>query len=90
VGGCLGIAATPNLGRYLGVPVLHGRVTKHTYEFLLDRMDSRLAGWKADNLFLDGRVMLSSSVLNSLPCYVMQIAFLPVSLCNSIYYSSLS
>ncbi|CAN1148967.1 hypothetical protein LINPERHAP2_LOCUS16774 [Linum perenne] len=53
-------------------------------------MDSRLAGWKADNLFLDGRVMLSSSVLNSLPCYVMQIAFLPVSLCNSIYYSSLS
>ncbi|CAN1193208.1 Putative ribonuclease H protein At1g65750 [Linum perenne] len=80
----LGIAATSDLGRYLGVPILHGRVTKHTYDYLLDRLDSRLAGWKADNLSLAGRVTLASSVLNSLPCYVMQTAFLPVSLCDKI------
>ncbi|CAN1148633.1 Putative ribonuclease H protein At1g65750, partial [Linum perenne] len=80
----LGISATPNLGRYLGVPILHGKVTKYTYEFLLDRLDSKLAGWKADNLSLAGRVTLASSVLNSLPCYVMQTAFLPVSLCDKI------
>ncbi|CAN1762273.1 Putative ribonuclease H protein At1g65750 [Linum perenne] len=80
----LGIAATSDLGRYLGVPILHGKVTKHTYDFLLDRMDSRLAGWKTDNLSLAGRVTLASSVLNSLPSYVMQIAFLPVTLCDKI------
>ncbi|CAN1127155.1 Putative ribonuclease H protein At1g65750 [Linum perenne] len=80
----LGIAATPDLGRYLGVPILHGRVTKHTYDYLLDRLDSRLAGWKADNLSLAGRVSLASSVLNSLPCYVMQTASLPLSLCDKI------
>ncbi|CAN1172289.1 Putative ribonuclease H protein At1g65750 [Linum perenne] len=80
----LGIAASSDLGRYLGVPILHGRVTKYTYDYLLDRLDSRLAGWKAENLSLAGRVSLASSVLNSLSCYVMQTAFLPVSLCDKI------
>ncbi|CAN1193771.1 Putative ribonuclease H protein At1g65750 [Linum perenne] len=80
----LGILAISVLGRYLGVPILHGRVTKHTYDFLHDHLDDRLAGWKADNLFLTGRMTLASLVLNSLPCYVMQTASLPLSLCDKI------
>ncbi|CAN1120776.1 LINE-1 retrotransposable element ORF2 protein [Linum perenne] len=80
----LGIGSTSDLGRYLGVPILHGRVTKHTYDFILDRMNSRLAGWKAANLSLAGRVTLASSVLNSIPSYIMQTAFLPFSLCDKI------
>ncbi|CAN1808083.1 Putative ribonuclease H protein At1g65750 [Linum perenne] len=80
----LEIGATQNLGRYLGAPVLHGRVTKNTYDFLIDRLNSRLAGWKAENISLTGRVTLASSVLNSLPCYIMQTALLPVSLCDKI------
>ncbi|CAN1161707.1 Putative ribonuclease H protein At1g65750 [Linum perenne] len=75
---------THDLGRYLGVPILHGRVTKHTYDFILDRLDNRLAGWKAENLSLAGRVTLAMLVLNSIPCYIMQTAFLPVSLCDKI------
>ncbi|CAN1746300.1 Putative ribonuclease H protein At1g65750 [Linum perenne] len=81
---CLGIEATQDLGRYLGAPILHGRVTKQSYAFLLDRLDKRLAGWKGENLSLAGRVTLASSVLNSLPCYIMQTALLPVSLCDKI------
>ncbi|CAN1788669.1 Putative ribonuclease H protein At1g65750 [Linum perenne] len=80
----LGIAATQDLGRYLGVPVLHGRVTRSTYEFILARMDKKLAGWKANNLSLAGRVTLASSVLNAIPSYVMQTAFLPVHVCEVI------
>ncbi|CAN1121711.1 Putative ribonuclease H protein At1g65750 [Linum perenne] len=82
---CLGIAATQNLGRYLGVPVIHGRVTKATYEYILDRMDKKLAGWKANNLSLAGRVTLATSVLNAIPSFVMQTAFLPASVCDSIH-----
>ncbi|CAN1130010.1 Putative ribonuclease H protein At1g65750 [Linum perenne] len=74
----LGISATRDLGRYLGVPILHGRVTKHTYSYILDRLDRKLAGWKADNLSLAGRVTLASSVLNSIPSYIMKTSFLPV------------
>ncbi|CAN1188123.1 Putative ribonuclease H protein At1g65750, partial [Linum perenne] len=80
----LGIGSTSDLGRYLGVPILHGRVTKHTYDFIQDRMNSRLAEWKAVNLSLAGRVTLATSVLNSIPSYIMQTAFLPFSLCDKI------
>ncbi|CAN1302532.1 Putative ribonuclease H protein At1g65750 [Linum perenne] len=80
----LGIGATQNLGRYLGVPLLHGRVTRSTYEFILDRMDKKLAGWKANNLSLAGCVTLASSVLNAIPSYVMQSAALPVHICEAI------
>ncbi|CAN1141130.1 Putative ribonuclease H protein At1g65750 [Linum perenne] len=68
----------------MGVRILHGRVTKHTYEFLLDRLDDCLAGWKVGNLSLAGRVTLASSVRNSFPCYVMETASLSLSLCDKI------
>ncbi|CAN1177926.1 Putative ribonuclease H protein At1g65750 [Linum perenne] len=80
----LGIAATQDLGRYLGVPLLHGRVKHSTYDFILSRLDVKLAGWKANNLSLAGRVTLASSVLNAIPSYVMQTALLPASICEGI------
>ncbi|CAN1178324.1 Putative ribonuclease H protein At1g65750 [Linum perenne] len=47
-------------------------------------MDKKLAGWKANNLSLAGRVTLASSVLNVIPSFVMQTAFLPVHVCEAI------
>ncbi|CAL1381633.1 unnamed protein product [Linum trigynum] len=80
----LGIQQTNNLGRYLGVPVIHGRVTKDTYKYILEKIDKRLSGWKARSLSLAGRVTLAVSVLNALPNYVMQTAVLPISVCDTI------
>ncbi|CAN1743005.1 Putative ribonuclease H protein At1g65750, partial [Linum perenne] len=51
---------------------------------VLERLDNKLAGWKAENLSLAGRVTLASSVLNSIPSFVMQTSFLPVYLCDQI------
>ncbi|CAN1762368.1 hypothetical protein LINPERHAP1_LOCUS8333 [Linum perenne] len=48
----LGIAATRDLGLYLGVPLLHGRANRSTYEYILTRFDSKLAGLKANSLSL--------------------------------------
>ncbi|CAN1836022.1 Putative ribonuclease H protein At1g65750 [Linum perenne] len=47
-------------------------------------MDKKLAGWKANNLSLAGRGTLATSVLNAIPSYVMQTAFLPVHICEAI------
>ncbi|CAN1135031.1 Putative ribonuclease H protein At1g65750 [Linum perenne] len=80
----MGIRATQDLGHYLGVPLLHGRITRNTYEFLLTRLDDKLAGWKANTLSLAGRVTLASSVLNSIPSYVMQTTALPGYICEGI------
>ncbi|CAN1178468.1 Putative ribonuclease H protein At1g65750 [Linum perenne] len=80
----LNMPLTNDLGRYLGVPVLHNRVTVQTYQFILDHMDKRLSGWKANSLSLAGRVTLAQSVLAAIPSYVMQTAVLPVSICTEI------
>ncbi|CAN1138632.1 Putative ribonuclease H protein At1g65750 [Linum perenne] len=75
---------TQNLGRYLGVPVLHGKTTRNTYQPILDRLESKLSGWKANSLSLAGRVTLALSVLNAIPAYAMQTSVLPCHICEAI------
>ncbi|CAL1358518.1 unnamed protein product [Linum trigynum] len=82
--GLMGIPRTSNLGKYLGVPVIHGRVTKETYKYILENIDRRLASWKTKSLSLAGRVTLATSVLNALPNYTMQTAVLPCNVCDQI------
>lgn len=78
----LGITCTKDLGRYLGFPLLHQRVTKQTFSFLLDKMRSKLSSWKANSLSFAGLVTLAQSSLASLPGYTMQACSLPVSICD--------
>ncbi|CAN1147309.1 Putative ribonuclease H protein At1g65750 [Linum perenne] len=80
----LAIPLTQDLGRYLGVPVLHGRTTKATYLEILDRIDQKLLGWKAKSLSLAGRVTLAHSVLSAIPAYAMQTSVLPATTCSDI------
>ncbi|CAN1144211.1 Putative ribonuclease H protein At1g65750 [Linum perenne] len=75
---------TQNLGRYLGVPILHERVTNDTYQCVLDKMDQKLTGWKASSLSLAGRVTLAQSVLSAIPSYIMQTSVLPSHICSEI------
>lgn len=76
--------ATNDLGKYLGVPVLHNRVSRSSFQFILDKIDQRLSGWKAKMLSFAGRLTLTKSVLQSLPSYTMQAAYIPRSLCDAI------
>lgn len=80
----LGIPLTNNLGKYLGVPIIHGRVTKQTYSEVLEKVQSRLSGWKAKNLSLAGRVTLKNSVTSSLPLYTMKSTKLPLAIFDNI------
>lgn len=47
-------------------------------------MDQRLSNWKANSLSMAGRLTLTKSVLQSLPTYVMQSAFVPRYICDEI------
>ncbi|CAN1850105.1 Putative ribonuclease H protein At1g65750, partial [Linum perenne] len=82
--GLLGFKETHYLGRYLGVPVLNGRITKDTYGYILEHIRQKLNGWKCNSPSLAGRVTLALSVLNSIPSYVMQTAVLPIHVTNCI------
>ncbi|VVA32958.1 Hypothetical predicted protein, partial [Prunus dulcis] len=72
IGAICGSPITENLGKYLGMPLLHSRVTKATYNGLLDKVQSRLAAWKRKCLSLAGRATLIQAVTSSIPVYTMQ------------------
>ncbi|CAN1351644.1 Putative ribonuclease H protein At1g65750 [Linum perenne] len=76
--------ATQDLGRYLGVPIIHGRNSKNLYRYLVERIENRLAGWKVGSLSFAGRVSLATSVLNTIPTYTMQTTLLPNEICENI------
>lgn len=80
----LGISPTPNLGKYLGVPLHHQRVSASNYNYILEKMDGRLQNWKSRLLSFAARQTLVSSVLSSLPVYSMQSSPLPASTCKDI------
>ncbi|KAL0293606.1 UNVERIFIED_CONTAM: putative mitochondrial protein [Sesamum radiatum] len=55
--------------RYLGVPLTSSRLTIADCRPLINRIDTRLAGWNQHNLSYAGRVQLIKSVLSSFHTY---------------------
>ncbi|KAK4270478.1 hypothetical protein QN277_023510 [Acacia crassicarpa] len=80
----LGFQVTPDLGKYLGVPLHHERVTTRTYQVLVDKVRKRLSSWNITSLSLAGRSVLASSVTAAIPGYTMQTASLPITTCDDI------
>ena len=74
---CLGLHSTPNLGKYLGFPLKHPSYSNRDFNFVLERVQGKLGGWKAHSLSFAGRVVLTQSVLALIPTYVMQRVMLP-------------
>ena len=74
-----GIAATRDLGKYLGMPILQKRINKDTFGEVLEKVASRLSGWKKQTLSLAGRVTMTKAVLSSIPVHTMSTINLPVS-----------
>ena len=50
----LGFRSTPNLGKYLGIPLKHSRSRSFDFDFVLDRVKLKLAGWKSNLLSMAG------------------------------------
>lgn len=78
------IPLTNDLGRYLGVPIVHGRISKDLYIPIIEKIRSKLSNWKRNVLSRAGRRTLVQSVLSAIPIYTMQTVLLPISICNSI------
>lgn len=64
------------IGKYLGFPILTGRVTKKDFNFILDKIQSRLAGWKSKLLNKAGKATLAKYFLEAIPTYTMQNAWI--------------
>jgi hypothetical protein len=80
----IGFTRTDDLGKYLGMPLIRGRVTNRTYEDLIHTIDARLTGWQADRLSFAGRITLAKLVLSAIPSYAMQTTKLSKTVCEEI------
>lgn len=79
-----GIPIASELGKYLGVHLVHGRHGKKHYRELLEKVHKRLSEWKMNSLSLAGRVTLAASTIASLPIYAMQTSQLPKAILHDI------
>ena len=72
----LGFNSTTNLGKYLGFPIKHPGRQRHNFDFILDRVKKKLAGWKTNLLSMAGKMVLIQASSSTIPSYVMQSNFL--------------
>ncbi|KAL0386694.1 UNVERIFIED_CONTAM: LINE-1 retrotransposable element O protein [Sesamum latifolium] len=70
--------------KYLGLPLTSSRLTVADCQPLIDRLNTRLAGWNHLNLSLAGRTQLIKSVLNALHTYWASVFILPKSVIKLI------
>lgn len=78
------VTLVEDLGHYLGFPLVQGRASKNTYNFVVEKIQKRMASWKRRLLNKAGKICLVKSVTSSIPIYPMQTHFLPKSVCNQI------
>ena len=67
--------STPTLGKYLGFTIKHTS-SPQDFSFIIERMQSPLTGWKANLFSFAGRLVLTQSVMFTIPNYSMQCSAL--------------
>nr|XP_023928564.1 uncharacterized protein LOC112039890 [Quercus suber] len=80
----LGFRSTPSLGKYLGIPINHAGHSNQDFNFVLDRVKQKLAGWKSNLLSMASRSVLIQASSSTIPAYVMQCAQLPGKILDGI------
>ncbi|KEH15928.1 potassium transporter-like protein, putative, partial [Medicago truncatula] len=69
---------------YLGLPIGGDPRKLKFWQPMIDRIKSRLSGWKSTNLSLGGRLVLLKSVLSSLLVYFLSFFKAPACIISSI------
>jgi hypothetical protein len=69
---------------YLGLPLLFGSSRKKAFQPLIDKVLSKITGWRAKTLSQAGRTVLIKSTAAAIPTYAMSTFLLPSSLCKTL------
>ncbi|XP_042939531.1 uncharacterized protein LOC122274569 [Carya illinoinensis] len=70
--------------KYLGVPIISGRMKTVYLEEIVEKIKARLEGWKNKLLANGAPVLLLKHVLMSLPIYLLSTVYVPGSVMKSI------
>ena len=69
---------------YLGLPFFMKNSKREAFKYILEKVISRVDGWRAKHLSQAGRLVLIKSVAASLPSYAMSSFLVPASLCSQL------
>lgn len=72
------------IGRYLGFLLTNERRTSNKFQYIIEKIKSKLAGWKSSYLSTTSRVVLAKLVLTAMPLYPIQVLKIPIFVCNEI------
>ncbi|PKI38978.1 hypothetical protein CRG98_040630, partial [Punica granatum] len=76
--------AAPTKGKYLFIPIIHGRVRRDHFRHVVNRVQARLSGWAATSLYFDGWVTPAIWVIHAIPSFSMQVLKFPTGVCQEI------
>jgi hypothetical protein len=71
------IQITDSIAKYLGMPTTMGRSKMQNFNFIMDKVWSKLKGWKERNLSFAGKNVLISAVIQAIPTYMMSCFLIP-------------
>lgn len=66
------MSATNNLGKYLGFPIIHQGRVGNAYNFVVNKIQSKLAGWKSKLLSKAGKLVRARTFAAPVAEYYMQ------------------
>uniref|UniRef100_A0A2N9GTN8 Reverse transcriptase domain-containing protein n=1 Tax=Fagus sylvatica TaxID=28930 RepID=A0A2N9GTN8_FAGSY len=69
---------------YLGAPLFLSKASVRDFQFLKERLEAKLMGWRSKCLSWAGRCTMIKSVAQALPTYVMSTFELPNKICESM------
>jgi hypothetical protein len=72
------------INKYLGMPNHFGRFKEQYFSFIMDRIWSKLKGWKEKNISFEGRGVLIRVVAQAIPTYIMSCFLLLKGVCDKI------
>ena len=70
--------------KYLGLPAMVGADRSDCFRHLIDRVNSRINGWKEKLLSLGGKEILIKSIAQDAPVYEMMVFKIPKNICKGI------
>jgi hypothetical protein len=76
--------SNPSTSLYLGLPILMGNSKKRAFHGIIEKVQSRIEGWRAKTLSQAGRLVLIKSVAAALPSYAMSSFLLPITFCSEL------
>ena len=80
----MGMTSTKNLSRYLGFPLLTQGRSGDAYNFIVERVQNKLVGWRTKLLSRAGKLVLVRSAASPIAEYFMQCQALPTKVCEAV------